>query len=448
MNEQSYSIIVSIIQSLVIFGSLSLLLGTIAPRAKLTFKRTVKYIFMIACTVLVAYFIFNNIDIKNILILVSIVMPCYLYTEKSILQKIWKYLSAFIVQCTLEIFIRFPAKFLYHDVFDNWTLYQMGASLVVLFINLIVAQVIKEKKVFMYMKEDIPNSSIGEQILLCAIAISAVCSMISAIFMETTILQGRNIFIITIWPYITAIMVVVLLLGMDKKIAYQFCTKINSLLEKQFKDQVSYYQKIEKNNQEIRTMKHDMKNHLICIESLLRNMELDKLENYIKEIREEISKEEYLIHTGNIIVDAILNEKTQKAREKSIEVSCKFKNVEMLNINLVDLCTILGNSIDNAIEACELIKDGKKRIQINLIYQAGYFIYEITNTMQETILDKEHLVTLKQDKKNHGLGINSIKQRVDKYNGDFRIITEDNTFKLIVEFNMNEYKQEPLREYA
>lgn len=113
--------------------------------------------------------------------------------------------------------------------------------------------------------------------------------------------------------------------------------------------------------QQMRTMRHDYKNHLQVMKAYLDLGEYDKLSDYISHLNQEVSDIDTVIKTGNVMLDAILNSKISIARTKNIEVNTKVLLPPTLSISDYDLCTILGNLLDNAIEACAEQSDGQVR---------------------------------------------------------------------------------------
>lgn len=126
--------------------------------------------------------------------------------------------------------------------------------------------------------------------------------------------------------------------------------------------------------------------------------------------------------------DAILNAKLYEATAKGIsfeyKILCSLEN----RMEDDDMVSLLGNVIDNAIEACEHVK-GKKRIQFEVKREQAYLIFIVKNSIENSVLkDNPKLKTTKNDKGIHGLGIKSIKKIVEKYDGFVNNDEKDNEF--------------------
>ena len=119
-------------------------------------------------------------------------------------------------------------------------------------------------------------------------------------------------------------------------------------------------------------------------------------------------------YTGNSAVDSVINLKGDYARSKSIQFMTKIKMNE-IRFDTVGMCRILGNALDNAIEACERIAIEEKSICLMLNQTDNKLIIEISNT--SPVVDVQNLTTSKADKIIHGIGLKSIKQAVSNMNG-------------------------------
>lgn len=199
----------------------------------------------------------------------------------------------------------------------------------------------------------------------------------------------------------------------------------NEMLIKEMEEKEKLYE-------EVRRVRHDLTNHIICIEGLLEQGKSESVQAYIENLKCKIIKTYTWIKTGNDAVDAILNQKRAEGNEKNINIDMKVNIPSDIKIKSIDLCTILGNALDNGIEANEKIRDLDKRNMIIDIKQyKDYISMEISNPAQNNPIDEEgKLKTTKADKENHGLGIKSIKATVEKYKGILNYEYNDGIFTL------------------
>ena len=206
---------------------------------------------------------------------------------------------------------------------------------------------------------------------------------------------------------------------------YKIVAIKNEMLIKEMREKEKLYE-------EVRKIHHDFTNHIICIEELLEQEKVESVKSYIGNLKDETVKTYSWIKTGNDVVDAILNQKRSEGKEKSISMDMKVNIPSDIKIKSSDLCTILGNALDNGIEANETIKDlDKRNIILNIKPYKDYLSIEISNPVSINPIDEEgNLETTKVDKENHGLGIKSIKSTVEKYNGILNYEYNDGIFTL------------------
>lgn len=180
----------------------------------------------------------------------------------------------------------------------------------------------------------------------------------------------------------------------------------------QLQQQYAYYQDKLKEEERIRSIYHDMKNHLLVLEG---SQGTDGTRKMAQKLRSQIADYENYIHTGNDFLDIIIRDKAEKAREKQIDFSAfiDFSSIDF--IDPLDISTLFGNAIDNAIEASEklpeeqrviLIKAGKVQDFVSILIENNCLIQAHTN---------DH--TTKSDDFLHGFGISNMKKAAEKYGG-------------------------------
>lgn len=182
-----------------------------------------------------------------------------------------------------------------------------------------------------------------------------------------------------------------------------------------------YYRKeaelMQKQQEMERQFRHDWNNRLQILNKVVEQKDMAEVREYISEIKEKTKQYTAFSETGNLIIDSIINSKLRDAEEKNIDVGAKVTLPRELSVNSDDMVVILGNLLDNAIEACEYVKQNKK-LELFLDYKEGCIVICIKNTCEksEKISTKEFR-TRKADKKNHGIGLKSVKNTVEKYKG-------------------------------
>lgn len=190
-----------------------------------------------------------------------------------------------------------------------------------------------------------------------------------------------------------------------------------------------------KQEAEISKIKHDMENVALTTTTLLQEHDYAKLEKHFSQIINDLQVTD-ILHTDikNVYLNAIIQQKYTKckSRIKNVNFTCAAdetfrKNEEIANIDIIDLCTIIANLLDNAIEAYTECNDYD--IRINLDYINNSYRIEISNTIKGSVLSgNKTLKTSKSDTKNHGIGIKSVKSRAEKYNGKTEFTEENGQF--------------------
>lgn len=215
-------------------------------------------------------------------------------------------------------------------------------------------------------------------------------------------------------------------------ISKQYYESISKVMEKQVDEQVSYYQKINKLSEDIREFRHDYKNHMICLQALLEGKEYADALEYVRDITRQDIIESNKFFSGNQIADAILSDKAELAKKAGCEIKCDgFISDE---IPASDLCIILSNALDNAIEACaKFTSNESKIITVKCDILQGVQLMRITNPNDNNRSSTE---TSKEDKENHGFGLYNIRRTVEKHNGQMSIPSQTPLFILDLEFKV------------
>lgn len=171
---------------------------------------------------------------------------------------------------------------------------------------------------------------------------------------------------------------------------------------------------------------HDLKYSMRAINE--RNCEND--ENFL-EIKKAVEIYDSYAETGNNALDVILTERASLCTEKNIRFDCMADGRALSFINDVDLYTLFGNALDNAIEATEKNDLSKRVISLSVVRTEGILSVSIRNYYTEKIVMRDGLpVTTKNDAEIHGYGMSSIKRITEKYGGNMQIFTKDEIFSL------------------
>ena len=210
-------------------------------------------------------------------------------------------------------------------------------------------------------------------------------------------------------------------------------TQKRLIIEQQFMSYCNHIKNIDTIYLGLRKVRHDINNHISCLKVLSEDNNIVEIKNYLHNLTDAVSKLDFKIKTGNPISDAIINEKHNISCSEGIEFFCNFIVPQNILLDPIDLCIILGNSLDNSIEACKKINvpNIPKNISIISYVKGLYLIIEISNTFSEKPkFLKNKIISNKINKVNHGLGLENINDIVKKYNGTMDILLKKNCFTL------------------
>ena len=180
-----------------------------------------------------------------------------------------------------------------------------------------------------------------------------------------------------------------------------------------------YFNEIDTLHADIRKWRHDYSNNLIALRAFVESNDNQSALEFIDNISTMAPQAIDTLQTGNLVFDAVVSSKLWLARSRGIDVSIHAVYPEEYNIDDVDLCSIMGNLLDNAIEACLRISDEsqKKFIELTLFSKGKNMALSVINSFEGSLIkDGERYVTSK-DSRHNGLGIRYIDSIIAKYNG-------------------------------
>lgn len=200
----------------------------------------------------------------------------------------------------------------------------------------------------------------------------------------------------------------------------------NELLLQEVKMKEQYYREIEAGNKKVQEIKHDLKNRLIALYAIEKaNVDFKK---EFQKIIGELDEGEKTIYTANIIVNTILNNKLRNAQKRHIATEASVLVPKQMNLDYSAAGILLGNLLDNAIEACEKIEASKRWIAVNIIYKEHTLILKICNSKE---IKKANIVlSSKRHYKQSGIGIHSVTRVVEKYNGTIEFLDLGDSFEV------------------
>lgn len=187
------------------------------------------------------------------------------------------------------------------------------------------------------------------------------------------------------------------------------------------------YEEIKGVYMDMRGWRHDYHNHMQVMKAQLAMGNLSEMGVYLDALEKELDHVDTLVKSGNMMVDAILNSKLTLARRQNISINCKVKAPEQISVEDVDLCVILGNLMDNALEACRAIEEEERFLRVYMMVKKSQLYLSIQNSAkEEPDFDERNYITKKRG--NHGLGMKRVQAAVDKYHGYLNLANEPGIF--------------------
>lgn len=217
------------------------------------------------------------------------------------------------------------------------------------------------------------------------------------------------------------------------------------ILEKQIENMQTHVKEMEHIYSKVRSMKHDLKNTLSIVMQLASgngSLKEGELQDYLAEFNRALDGLETQFKTGNVVVDTLLNMKYYEAMQSIQDI--RFDAEELLfsgnlYIQSFDLGVIVGNALDNAMEACRKVKEGNEQVDIFIrlsSFMKGNLLFiEVENSFNGKVVKRKYSefpITDKADKKAHGIGMLNMKNTAEKYHGAVDWTAGNNVFTLTV----------------
>lgn len=299
------------------------------------------------------------------------------------------------------------------------------ASRIILFLFLIIIKrisVIKKKNVI-----DMSNKEWLQFIIF------PIFTLITVIVMTNSMVTSYHEDIVNVY-YVIAIVLIVL-----NMVVFHLINEIleNSqrireadVLKQQSIGQLELYNSLRKNYDIQRKRTHEYKNQIMCIDSLLKKKNYNKLEEYINSIFDKLDGQLDMVDTNNEVVNAVINAKYYEALQNDVLFILKINDLSHIKVSDEDIVTILSNLLDNAIEAAGQCEIDKRTVGIRLLYEDDVLSIAVSNSYktEPEIMEDGYMRTIKDDKEQHGLGIRNVVATLEKYNAEYIIDYKNGEF--------------------
>lgn len=188
------------------------------------------------------------------------------------------------------------------------------------------------------------------------------------------------------------------------------------VLNKEKEQDFKYYNLMKTHNEEIRKIRHDLNGHFDVLNTLIKEKQYDKIDEYISSLSDNYGRIKRVVYTSNLLADAVITSAVQKCERNSIDFECEGFIADNCFIDDVSLTCIFSNILDNAIEAC-IKSEGNKHIKLSVYNKSECIVINCINTKDKSAKPKENFFRSTKTENGHGFGIRIIKEIVATYDG-------------------------------
>lgn len=208
------------------------------------------------------------------------------------------------------------------------------------------------------------------------------------------------------------------------------------LMQQQMDGMKMQYQFIEAQQAETRRQRHELKNLYLAIEAMAKKQDYQGIEELVRRQGDCLQQKQGQAATGNQVVDAVINYRMERPEAERIEFELKLNIPTTLQVPDVVLSGVLGNLLDNAVEASGYLPMEERKINISIYVDRKNLFMEITNNYDGTIAadSRGRLTTRKADKKGHGYGLSVVRDMLKPEDGDLQLRWSDRQFQARVVF--------------
>lgn len=411
----------------------------------LTRKRSIRYsilIFIINYLVIIfgCYILLTFFEDSFIYRYASTILGCtmiiaiYLIFEESILKKIF---TMFTVWLFSHIILIMSSYIISVNYIDDYNVYSLYLILLRIFIQSAFLPIM-----YLYFRN--PYKKMLKSISNTLISIISFYTIAIFLFLSNyydfynyrvELYSGFNSILNVIIIILSYIVVFIAIWSINKNMELEYKFKI---IDTQVELQKQNYKNLHKSIENYYAFKHDIRHHALVIKSMM------DAKNYIEaaEYMDKFTENEIFENVGtlckNFTVDSILKYYMSIARKNNIELKVNLSIPENINIDNIDLSIVIGNCIENAIEACNNIIDkSKKYININAEIKGFQLIVKIKNSFNGQVIKDGNVIKTSKNGEGHGIGLSNIRNVTEKYNGYLNIKYNDKEFEVNIIMNYN-----------
>lgn len=368
--------------------------------------------------------------INIITLFVILFACCHILYHGTIKNKIVTVISICILGAAMEMIVACALYLIQNSQFIDLTnnvMYQMFGSITSKILLFVVVKVINK-----FTGSHKVNSPLSYWVSLLGISLGSIY-IIYVVTKANLIIEKSSFRLYSMILFIVVIFINLLSFFLyDQMLAKTEKNLKSALFQQQAEYYAKQYEERESSELEIRKLRHDYMNHYICIHEYAKNNDYEKINQYIENAFIEVNNSYCKVQSGNIAIDSLINYKLNYAKQYNIQIDASLEIPKDVGIDHTTLCILIGNALDNAIEACKKIVEDNPTIRLFMKYTNKNLYIHLTNPYDGGLIKdrKGKLLTTKEDKDNHGLGLDSICSAAKRYNGIVETDDSNNTFDL------------------
>lgn len=289
------------------------------------------------------------------------------------------------------------------------------------YLNIAFAMVLMEYvgRKFQNLRRELPT---GYTIYLAAVLLFvqvAICSGFDELLVRNDgMISLPSAFIFSAFASGGIAIVMVAIFAVDRQVDISLKEQLHMMQTEHFKSRELEWRKLS-------SFRHDIKNHLLCLNQLLENGKNEQAVSYMQNLTDAIKQIDSPVQTGNDYADALLSVKYSEALNSNIQITLDMAIPAQGYIQPTDLCCILSNAFDNAIAACKRLPEGERWIAARAFIKQGQFVIEIRNSKPSYVTVIGGEVSPKEITADHGIGLDTVKTVVEQYGGVLHLSAED-----------------------
>jgi|LGOV01.1.fsa_nt_gb signal transduction histidine kinase len=312
------------------------------------------------------------------------------------------------------------------DIRHNLMLLLLGSVISKMLLILLVEIIIR------FRKRDASQVSLRSWLLILSIPIFSVVLSVTSVYEP---ILKNEFSVVSVLACVSIVYINIIVFYLFDSIVLQINENNQfRFREKQMLMQKNQYENVIDGNNQVKRVRHDMLNHLLALDGYLENQQCHEALEYIHKLNDELDFSRRGIVSSNVAIDALIGNVQLKAAEEGIEFEWEVRVPGKLKIDDMDICIVLGNILNNAIEACRRIDDEQvsKRITLKMHYKRECVFIEVENSYDLNTIKKKNgrFVSSKRyrEKDEIGIGVENIERIVEKYGGVYQIDLQEEMF--------------------